>query len=326
MQLRQVQDDEPGFGRRRAGRGFVYLTSRGAPLRDRRALRRIESLVIPPAWRDVWICRDASGHIQATGFDEAGRKQYIYHPIWRERQERAKFDRLVRFGEALPAARRRARRDLRRKDFDRRKVLAAMLEILDRTCIRVGSEEYARENGTYGIATLRSRHLTVEGESLIFEYRGKSGKEHVDQVTDGRLARIVAELDDLPGYEIFKYRQNGDWVDVKSDDLNAYIKEVMGEDFSAKDFRTWTATVAAATALAADDAAANKRAKQRMVTRVVKETASVLGNTPAVCRSSYIDPRVIEHYLDGAQRPRAPKLPGLSAEESAVLALLKAAR
>jgi len=328
--LRHSSDGEPGFTRRRRGRGWSYLDDRGRPIRDRRRLERIRSLAIPPAWRDVWICRSSRGHLQATGVDDAGRKQYLFHPAWNEERDREKFERIVRFAEGLPDLRREADRQLRRRRLDRDKALAAAVQLLDRTNIRVGTEQYAEEHGTYGLATLRSKHLRVEGDRIVLDFASKGGADQHAELTDARLARTLAEMDGRPGYEVFTYRDEEDRVvDVRSSDVNAWIKERMGEDFSAKDFRTWAGTVAAAVALDEVGPIAGARERQRAVARVCRVAAELLGNTPAVCRASYIDPRVIDHFLDGrtisslmGQVERRLR-DGHSAEELAVLALLR---
>jgi DNA topoisomerase-1 len=298
-------------------------------VRDERTLERIASLAIPPAWKDVWICRSSRGHLQATGIDDAGRKQYRYHPRWREEREREKYERILRFAERLPALRATVRRHLRRRRIDRDKALAALVAVLDRTHLRIGTEQYAEQNGTFGLATLRSRHLEVEGDTLVLDFKGKGGKRQRAELTDARLARVVAEMDDLPGYEVFSYLdEDGGVVDVRSEDVNLYIKEHAGEDFSAKDFRTWAGTVAAAVALAALDPVSTASARQRAVAGVVRTVADLLGNTPAVCRASYIDPRIIDAYHDGhtiatlAQAVRDERSEDHTPQELAVLALL----
>jgi DNA topoisomerase I len=326
--LRHSSDGEPGFTRRRRGRGFSYLDERGRPLRDERRLARIRALAIPPAWRDVWICRSSRGHLQATGVDAAGRKQYLYHPAWKEERGRRKFERIVRFAEGLPDLRREIDRQMRRRTLDRDRALAAAVQLLDRTNIRVGSEEYA-SNGSYGLATLRSRHVRVEGDTIVLDFAGKGGSDQHAEVTDARLARAIAEMDELPGYEVLKYLDEGEVVDVRSSDVNAWIKERMGEDFTAKDFRTWAGTVVAAVALDEVGTVEGARERQRAVARVCRIAGELLGNTPAVCRASYIDPRVIDHFLDGRtisslmRQVDRELRDGHSAEELAVLALLR---
>lgn len=327
--LRQSSDTEPGLTRRRAGKGWSYVDPAGRPV-PRNARERIERLAIPPAWRDVWICRSGRGHLQATGIDAAGRKQYLYHPLWREERDRLKYERLLRFADGLPALRRTVRRDMGRRRLDRAKALATAVHLLDRTHIRVGSEEYADANKTYGLATLRSKHLTIDGDTLVLDFTGKSGVSHRSELRDARLATVLAEMDAMPGYEVLKYvDDDGRVVDVRSADINAYIKEHMGEDFSAKDFRTWTATVAAAVALDALEPLESETARKRAVAGVCKTVAGLLGNTPAVCRKSYIDPRVIERYTDGVtisalqEEVRDAVQHAHSTSELAVLALLR---
>jgi DNA topoisomerase-1 len=329
--LRHSSDREPGYTRRRQGRGWRYLDADGRTVRDRRLRERFEALAIPPAWRDVWICKSSRGHLQATGTDDAGRRQYLYHPKWHEQRQLEKYERILRFAEGLPHLRRVTAGHLRRTRLDREKAMAAAVRLLDRTNIRLGGEAYAREHGTYGLATLRSKHLTVEDDTLILDFTGKGGVDHHAEVTDARLATVVAEMDELPGYEVFKYLdEDGEVTDVRSGDVNAYIKEVMGEDYSAKDFRTWAGTVAAAVALSEVGPIDGARARQRAVARVCRIAAELLGNTPAVCRASYIDPRVIDHFLDGVtiasiagEVEARISSPGHSAEELAVLALLR---
>lgn len=316
-----------------ASRPFRYVGPRGEEV-DEETARRIDSLGIPPAWTGVQIAQNPRAKLQATGFDAAGRKQYLYHPAYREERERAKFDRLLEFAARLPQMRRVTSQHLRRRGLGREKVLAAMVRLIDTAYFRVGNDRYARENQSYGLTTMRSKHLTVEGDTLVFDYRGKSGKVHHQEIVDARLAKIVAEVDSLPGYEIFKYYDaDGRLVDVKSDDLNAYIKEVMDGDFSAKDFRTWAGTLIAAVALAEADKADTPTALKRNVTAAVRHVAEHLGNTPAIARASYIDPRVIDHYLSGVtirnylrQISRLlgqPENEHFSPEEIAVLKLLR---
>jgi DNA topoisomerase I len=297
--LRASADGEPGFSRRMTSVGFVYRDVDGKPLRNVRALQRIERLAIPPAWKDVWICSSAAGHLQATGIDARGRKQYLYHPKWRAERDEQKHDRILQFAERLPALRRTARRDLRRAGVPRERALAAAVLILDRTAIRVGSERYARSNGTYGLATIRSRHLTVNGQTIVFDFTAKGGKRQRATVTDAALSAAVQAMDELPGHEVLSYiDDDGRPVDVTAADVNAYIKRHAGDEFSAKDFRTWAATVAAAVALAEIEDIEVPARKQAVV-GVVRTVASLMGNTPAVCRASYIDPRVIQRFLDG---------------------------
>lgn len=330
--LRHSSDKEPGFSRARAGRGWRYRDDRGRPIDRPSVIARIDALAIPPAWRDVWICRSSRGHLQATGFDDAGRKQYRYHDAWTEQRGREKYERILRFAERLPDLRRSVAAHLRRRRLGREKALAAAVRLLDRTHIRIGTEEYTLEHGTYGLVTLRSRHITVEDDTVLLSFRGKGGQPQESEVRDARLARVVAEMDGMPGYEVFKYVDDeGVTVDVRSEDVNAYIKEHAGEDFTAKDFRTWAGTVAAAVALDEVGPLDGARARQRAVAAVVRTAAELLGNTPAVARASYIDPRVIDHYLDGVtisglQKEVAARMEasdGYTPQELAVLALLR---
>ena len=328
--LRHSSDREPGYTRRRHGRGERYLDERGRQVRDPRVVRRLKALAIPPAWRDVWICRSSRGHLQATGIDAAGRKQYLYHPAWREERDREKYARILRFADRLPALRATAERHLRRRRLDRDKALATAVQLLDRTFIRVGGEEYAASSRTFGLVTFRSRHLTVEDDLIVLDFEGKGGADQHAEVESARLARVLQEMDDLPGYEVLKYRDgDGTVVDVRSEDVNAYIQEHAGEEFSAKDFRTWAGTVAAAVALDEVGPVEGARHRQRAVAGVCRQAAALLGNTPAVCRANYIDPRVIDHFLDGrtisslrAEVERRLER-GRSPEEVAVLALLR---
>lgn len=299
--LRYVSDDEPGFRRQRRGRGFSYTDTRGRPLRSPAHLARIRALAIPPAWIDVWICADPLGHLQATGRDARGRKQYRYHDRWREHRDAVKFDRMLEFGRKLPAIRRRVGRDLGRRGLPREKVLAAVVSLLDLTLVRVGNGEYARENGSYGLTTLRDRHADVRGSRIRLRFKGKSGKQHEIHLRDERLARIVKRCQDLPGQNLFRYEDDeGAVSDVTSEDVNAYLREITGEDFTAKDFRTWAGTVLAACALAQAGECRSRRQAERKVAAAVKEVAEVLANTPAVCRSSYIHPGLVDAYLEGS--------------------------
>ena len=287
--------------RKAAGKGFYYLDEAGGRIQNKEETTRINKLAIPPAWRDVKIAESPRAKVQATGYDAAGRKQYIYHAGFRERQERRKFDRLLAFANALPMMRKVTGEHLRAQGLGREKVLACMVRLIDQAYFRVGNEQYAKENNTYGLTTLRSRHLTVNGNKLIFDYEGKSHQEQHREVTDTRLGRIVRELDDLPGYEIFEYfNDDGELVKVSSQDLNAYIKEIMGADFSAKDFRTWAGTLIAAVALAEAERHDSEAKLRREVATAIKHVAKMLGNTPAIARASYVDPRVIDHYLNGS--------------------------
>jgi DNA topoisomerase I len=298
--LRRSDCSGPGIARRRRGRGFEYLDDEGARIADPEDLARIRELGIPPAWEDVWVCPDARGHLQATGTDAAGRKQYLYHPDWRTRRDAEKFDDMARFARALPALRERVEADLGGDQLTRTRVLACALRLLDRGFFRIGSEEYSE---SYGLATMRKRHVKVgrDGE-MVFDYPAKSGVRRVQAVVDAAASEIVAALKRRRGGgdELLAFKDGRRWRDLRSDDINAYIKEATGDDFSAKDFRTWNATVLAAVALSVSGGVAgSKTGRKRAITRAIKEVAHYLGNTPAVCRASYIDPRVFDAYRGG---------------------------
>ncbi len=331
--LRYVNDSLPGIGRKRSGRGFSYIGLNGRPIRDRRRLAWFKRLAIPPAWREVWICPFPDGHIQATGRDARGRKVYRYHPRWREVREEDKYRRMIAFGRALPRIRRRVRRDLRRSGLPREKVLAAVVNLLERTRIRVGNDEYARDNRSFGLTTLKDRHAQIDGATVRFQFRGKSGRRHEVELRDPRLARIVERSQELPGSELFGYLDDdGVRRDVTSDDVNEYLREASGGDFTAKDFRTWAGTVLAAWALAEFEAFDTSAQAKKNVVRAVERVAEELGNSAAVSRKSYVHPEVINAYLEGdqlqelraeAERLLEEELSELSAEEAAVLALLR---
>jgi DNA topoisomerase I len=330
--LRYVTDTGPGIRRRRAGKGWSYIGPDGSRIADPDRIAWINRLAIPPAWTDVWICPIKRGHLQATGRDSRGRKVYRYHPRWREVRDEAKYGRLVEFARALPRIRRHTERDLRRRGLPREKVLALVVRLLEETLIRVGNDEYARDNRSYGLSTLRDRHVKVRGESITFSFRGKSGKEHEIGMRDRRLARLVKQCQDIPGQELFQYYDDdGSRVDVTSGDVNDYLREISGDEFTAKDFRTWAGTVAAAMALQEfleiDDEAGRKKA----VVAAIEGVAEQLGNTPTVCRACYVHPEVIERYLDGTMvdaltrraRGVGRGAHALRAEEAAVLGLLQ---
>jgi len=328
-QLRYVSDGTPGLRRVRHGAGFRYLATNGSSIHDLVTLRRIRSLAVPPAWTQVWICPIPHGHIQAAGRDARGRKQYRYHPRWREVRDQTKYARLIDFGKALPRIRERVEQDLARPGLPREKVLAAVVRLLETTLIRVGNEEYARQNHSYGLTTLRSQHVTVEGTRLRFEFRGKGGKHHVVGITDRRLARVVRRCQELPGHELFQYLDDeGKRQSIDSADVNAYLKEIGGDDFTAKDFRTWGGTVLAAFALAAQAASREDSNLKRQVSEAIREVARRLGNTAAICRKCYIHPEVIaahtEQPLATALSRGAAPADRLSPEEFAVLRLLEA--
>jgi len=321
--LTYVSDAIPGIRRRRAGSGWVYFAPNGVRIRDRDKRQRINSLAIPPAWTDVWICPDPAGHIQATARDARGRKQYRYHVSYREACDRSKFRRMLEFSEVLPRLRERIERDLKGPDLSRRQILATVVRLLDRTLIRVGNDEYARENHSFGLTTLRRRHVSVEGHSLRFSFRGKSGVEHNVAVVDGRIARIVQRCQDLPGRELFQYLDvQGKRQLVSSDDVNAYLREATGADFSAKDFRTWGGTMHAALALRAMGPAPTQREAERNILRALDEVSERLGNTRTVCRKYYVHPGVLDAYLRGRTvEGSAPPINGRMARSHAAAAL-----
>lgn len=330
--LRYVSDDVPGITRRRVGKGVTFLGAEGRRIVDAAVLARIRRLAIPPAWTQVWICPQPNGHIQVTGRDQRGRKQYRYHDDWRATRDATKYGRMIAFGRALPRIRARVARDLRQRGLGRDRVLAAIVGLLETTLIRVGNDEYARENGSFGLTTLRNRHAHVRGAKITFSFTGKSGKKHEIDLKEPRLAAIVERMQDLPGQELFGYvAEDGGVIDVKSDDVNAYLREVAGEEFSAKDFRTWAGTVLAARMLAVAAAEPEHRFTKKNLAAVVKGVAERLGNTPSVCRKCYIHPAVLDAYLArevvSAKRPMSVGRPhptsGLSAEEKVVLAFLE---
>lgn len=299
---RRVDCGSPGIGRRRRGRGFEYLDPDGGRIEDGETIARIRALAIPPAWTDVWVCPDPKGHIQAVGVDQAGRKQYIYHESWRMRRDQQKFDRMVEFAESLPKVRFLTNEHLRAEGMPKERALACAVRLLDRGFFRIGGEGYAEENKTYGLATMRKEHVTISEGAVMFDYIAKSGKQRIQSVVDPLVLEVVSILKKRRGGgpELLAYKEGSRWVDVKSADINAYLREVSGGDYSAKDFRTWHGTVQCALALAVSfEAHASKTARKRAITRAVKEVSHYLGNTPAVCRKSYIDPRVIDRYVGG---------------------------
>lgn len=332
--LHYVSDSGPGIRRVRAGKGFRYVASQGRRVHDPAELSRIRSLAIPPAWSGVWICPSPRGHIQAVGRDARRRKQYRYHSRWRAVRDATKYGQLIVFCEGLPALRRRVERDLRRPALPREKVLATVVRLLETTLMRVGNEEYARANRSFGLTTLRDRHVDIAGQNLEFQFRGKSGKQHVVRLSDRRLAKIVKACQDIPGYELFQCVDDGGRAHtIDSADVNAYLREIAGMDCTAKLFRTWAGTMHALTALRRLAPARSVRAIQRNLIQVVNDVAVKLGNTPAICRRCYIHPAVIECYLGGAfrrslealPRGRAVRTTGLSASERLTLAFLRSA-
>jgi DNA topoisomerase-1 len=300
--LRRSDPRRPGLTRRRAGKGWVYLDPDGRRVTDPDTVERIRALVIPPAWKDVWICPYPNGHIQAIGTDAAGRRQYRYHDLWRERRDQAKHLRVLQVGERLPTMRRRWARDLRRPDLGRERVLAAAAKLLDLGLFRVGGEEYAEENSTYGLATLRRDHVTIRQGKLVFDYTAKAGIRRQEVVQDPKVAEVVTALRrrrDDPNPELFAYRVGDAWNDVKSTTVNEYLREVSGLDMSAKDFRTWHATVLMAAILGRQPVPASRRGRDSVVRSGYVEVSEALGNTPAVCKKSYVDPRVVDLFHGG---------------------------
>ena len=331
--LRYVTDTQPGIRRITGPLGFKYIAPNGRVIRKLADLKRLRALAIPPAWTDVWICTDPRGHLQATGRDARRRKQYRYHPHWRVCRDDNKYGRLQAFAAALPKIRARTTADLGRRGLPREKVLATVVQLLEKSLIRVGNEEYARQNRSFGLTTLQDKHVKTKGATLRFEFRGKSGVRHAVDVNDARLARIVKQCRDLPGQDLFQYiDESGRRCDVTSGDVNTYLKEITGQDFTAKDFRTWAGTVLAATALRELDKIDSKAQARKNVVKAIEAVAGLLGNTRTVCRKSYIHPAIIDSYMDGsmletlsrrataAMRSTAGRL---RPEEAAVLALLQ---
>ena len=319
--LRYATDRVAGFTRHRRGRGFSYQDREGATIRDPEVLARIRSIVIPPAWTDVWICPWPNGHLQATGRDARGRKQHRYHPDFRAARDEAKFGRLVEFALALPRIRERVDRDLARPGVPRRKVLAAVVRLLELTLIRVGNDEYTRLNQSFGLTTLRGRHVQVEGTAIRFRFKGKGGTPHEVGLRDRRLATVIQRCQELPGQELFQYSEDGTVRDVSSDDVNDYLREIAGGDFTAKDFRTWAGTVLAYQSLSELPEPPDERTKKRNVVEAVRRTATALRNTPAVSRQAYIHPAVLEAYVEGAID--AAEIEDLTSAEQTVVELLR---
>ena len=326
--LRYSRDGEKGYVRKQGDKAFEYLDAKGERVTDEATLERIKLLVIPPAWTDVWICGDERGHLQATGRDARGRKQYRYHPRWREMRDADKFDHLMEFAKALPKIRRQARADIALPGLPRRKVLALLVQLLERTCIRIGNERYAEENDSFGLTTMRNRHVKVSGARVEFQFRGKSGKFHRIAVDDPQLARIVRRCRDLPGQELFQYLDEaGEVQSIGSSDVNDYLKEIAGCEISTKDFRTWAGSVYVASLLRGR----RRRCERVGVTHVaaaVREASKQLGNTPAICRKSYVHPRVLDPKTWQSAEERRVKRPprGLRAEEAAFLSIIRPLR
>ena len=331
--LRYVDDRRvPGIRRIGSKTRVRYVAANGRTIADRAELQRIRALVIPPAWKDVWICPDPLGHLQATGRDVRGRKQYRYHPRWREVRDEVKYGRLIAFAQALPKIRQRTDADLRKSALPREKVLAAVVQLLEKTLIRVGNEEYAKDNGSFGLTTFRDQHATIKGGTVRFEFKGKSGVGHAIDLQDKRLAKIVKACRDLPGYELFQYiDEDGQRQTVDSADVNKYLRDISGQDFTAKDFRTWAGTVLAAKALAEVAKFKSATEAKRNVVTAIESVAKKLGNTKAVCRKCYIHPAILDAFMDGATiqtlKTRAAKLSRaratLSGEEAAVVSMIE---
>jgi DNA topoisomerase I len=331
--LRYATDTRPGITRRRSGKGFTYRDADGTTIRDREVIGRIRRLAIPPAWTDVWICPWPNGHLQASGRDARGRKQYRYHADWHQRRGTDKFDRMLAFAEALPRIRRRCDADLATRGLSREKVLAAVVRLLELTLIRVGNDEYARLNRSFGLTTLRDRHASIEGAAVRFRFRGKSGRQHEVGLRDRRLAGVIRRCQELPGQDLFQFvDEEGEVRDVASDDVNDYIREASGGDFTAKDFRTWAGTVLAYRALRALQPGSGEGAAKKNVVEAIRQTADRLGNTPAVARGSYVHPAVLDAYLAGsirgalveaAEEQSTPPTGATPAEEKQVRAILR---
>lgn len=329
--LRYVSDREAGIRRKRVKDGFKFIPPKGYKISHNDKVR-IKRLALPPAWEDVWITTKDNGHLQATGRDARGRKQYRYHSDWRATRDETKYGRMIAFGKALPKIRARVSRDLQRKGLPREKVLATVVRLLETTLIRVGNDEYARTNHSYGLTTMRNKHVSIRGATVTFTFRGKSGKHHQIDVENKRLAQIVRRCRDLPGYEIFAYvDENGKAVDVTSSDVNAYLREVTHEDFTAKDFRTWAGTVLAAKALQEFEKFTSQKEAKRNMILAIEAVARMLGNTPAICRRCYVHPVVLDTYLDGslvdrlaqeAEEKLARDIKRLRPDEAAVMMLL----
>jgi DNA topoisomerase I len=332
--LRYVTDQMPGIHREKNRKGWRYRYPTGSLVSESEVLGRIKSLVIPPAWSRVWICPDPCGHLQATGRDARGRKQSRYHPRWREVRDETKYGRMIEFAKALPEIRKRLKKDLRLPGLCREKILATVVRLLEVSLIRIGNEEYARENASFGLTTMRNKHVKVRGKTARFHFRGKSGKWHDVDIQDARLARIIKRCQELPGQELFQYvDDNGERQCVDSNDVNQYLRDACGDDFTAKDFRTWAGTVLGAMALSQFDDYKSQRQAKKNIVQAIEQVAQRLGNTVAVCRKCYVHPDVIDAYLEGkllqlvkgrAQTTSGHGVRGLRADETAVLALLKA--
>jgi DNA topoisomerase-1 len=314
--LRYSSDARPGIRRIRCGKGFRYVGPDGSQMRDAETLARIKSLVIPPAWKEVWICPDPRGHMQATGRDAKGRKQTRYHPRWREIRDETKYERMLAFGAALSTIREQVKRDLALPDMPRRKVLATVVRLMETTFIRVGNEEYARENHSFGLTTLRNRHVSVDGYTVTFKFQGKSGVKHTIDLTDRRLARIIRRCQDIPGYELFQYEDREGHHSIDSADINDYLREISGQDFTAKDFRTWAGTVLTCAALLELEAFNSETQARKNIVEAINTVAARLGNTRSVCRKCYVHPAVLDCYLAGKMAKYFNKPNSLALAES----------
>ena len=328
--LRYVTDADPGLQRKRKGKGFRYVGVDGAPVRDAETLQRIKALVIPPAWTEVWICPNPKGHLQVTGRDARGRKQSRYHPRWRELRDETKYERLLQFGTVLPAIREQVEQDLSLPGISRRRVLATVIYLMETTFIRIGNEEYARENRSYGLTTMRNHHVAINGSAITFKFRGKSGIRHSIDLHDRRLAKIIQRCQDLPGCELFQYIDpEGEPQTIDSADVNEYIREISHQDFTAKDFRTWAGTVLALVALREFEIFESETQAKKNIVKAIKHVAMNLGNTPYVCRKCYVHPAVLECYLKGrmaANHSRSPAQRSPSSLRPAEKALIKLLR
>jgi len=331
-ELVYVDEQQPCFRRQRRGKGFIYRQERGDCVRDAALLARIKTLVIPPAWQDVWICADPNGHIQATGRDEQGRKQYIYHPRWEAVRNLAKFNRMLAFAEALPAIREQVALDLQARTLARHKVVAIVMRLLDETLIRIGNREYARQNNSYGLTTLRDKHLKLAPNGAQLKFKGKSGVEQTIALEDKQLVRLVKKCQELPGQQLFQYMdENGERQAVHSNDVNSYLRVLTGQDYSAKDFRTWGGTRAAVRALYLSGPATSERAGKVNIRQAIKQAAQELGNTVTVCRKYYVHPQIVAAYEDNtlfaamqrAAEAYTPSPNGLDIEELAIVNILR---
>ena len=326
--LRYINDERPGYSRKAKGKDFEYLDTEGKNIRDEQRLLRIKRLAIPPAWTDVWISPSPNGHIQATGRDARGRKQYRYHERWREVRDENKFDRLTQFAKALPNIRLRVAQDMKLPGLPQQKVLATIVRLLERTFIRIGNEEYARENKSFGLTTFKNRHVKIKGAQALFRFRGKSGRQHEVDVTDRRVAKVISKCQDLPGQDLFQYvEENSEVREVTSQDVNEYLRQIVGEDFTAKDFRTWVGTVLAAIALSKQEEFQTKKEAKSNIKTAICAVAELLGNTPAVCRKCYVHPVIVEAYLNrthisGLNGNKSLEPPNLRRAERAVLKFL----